>query len=175
MPQLLAQKIKHLRLQHGMTQTELAQHVGLGGHSHIVKVERGQRTISLGLIISLARVFNQPLEYFLRDTIPVDRIDVANTSPSTPLPDPTRVPCVFGTNLHALRLQNGISQTALARRLGLTSRAYISSLEAGDKLPSIDLLIQIADLFMVTTDAILHNGTGVPEAADDGSHRSIRT
>ncbi|HEU5098342.1 MAG TPA: helix-turn-helix transcriptional regulator [Roseiflexaceae bacterium] len=171
MPQLLAQKIKHLRLRHNMTQMELAQRVGLGGHSHIVKVERGQRTISLGLIISMARVFNQPLEYFLRDTIPIDRINLPNTSTPTPLPEPDRVPYAFGTNLHTLRLQHGISQTVLARQLGLTSRAYISSLEAGEKLPSIDLLIQIADLFTVTTDSLLHNRTRVPEAADDGLHK----
>lgn len=65
------------------------------------------------------------------------------------------------------------SQTILARQLGLTSRAYISTLEAGDKLPSIELLIQIADLFTVTTDALLHNETRVSPASEDEANTEL--
>ena len=54
--------------------------------------------------------------------------------------------------------------TALARTLGLENRGYISNLEAGRKLPSISLVLAIADLFGVTTDDLLHR-TVPPEVS----------
>jgi transcriptional regulator with XRE-family HTH domain len=64
---------------------------------------------------------------------------------------------LFGERLRDLRLKRDLSQSELARLLGLAARAYISNLEAGRKMPSLDLAMQIAELFGVTTDYLLRD------------------
>jgi transcriptional regulator with XRE-family HTH domain len=64
----------------------------------------------------------------------------------------------FGNRLRALRLQHQLSQRDLARTLRLASRAYIGGLEADrGKLPSLELVVRMADLFGVTTDDLLRD------------------
>jgi transcriptional regulator with XRE-family HTH domain len=97
----------------------------------------------------------------LRDAVPVegkaetgvDRYHASGTLPGR-----------FGEKVRTLRLEKGLSQRELARNLGLASRAYISNLEAGRKAPSLELVVQIADLFGVTTDYLLRD----PIPAKDG-------
>jgi transcriptional regulator with XRE-family HTH domain len=61
----------------------------------------------------------------------------------------------FGEKLHALRIQRGLTLKELARQLGHVAHGYISELESGKKLPSIELVLRIARLFEVTTDELL--------------------
>jgi transcriptional regulator with XRE-family HTH domain len=68
----------------------------------------------------------------------------------------------FGGKLRVLRLRLEQSQIELANQLGLSSGAYISNLEAGRKLPSLDVVIRIADLFGVTTDMLLRDELSLP-------------
>ena len=60
----------------------------------------------------------------------------------------------FGVRLKYLREQKGLLQNQLAERLGVT-RALISGYETGTKLPSIDMLIKLANSFHVSTDYLL--------------------
>ena len=39
--------------------------------------------------------------------------------------------------------------------MGLTSHGYISELESGKKLPTVDFVLRLARLFDVTTDELL--------------------
>jgi transcriptional regulator with XRE-family HTH domain len=61
----------------------------------------------------------------------------------------------FGEKLHALRIQRGLTLKELARQLGHVAHGYISELESGKKLPSIELVLRIARLFEITTDELL--------------------
>jgi transcriptional regulator with XRE-family HTH domain len=74
---------------------------------------------------------------------------------------PTRLwepmPRLLGEKLRYLRTQSQMTQMALAQSLGLAQQGYISNLEAGRKMPSLDLVIQIADLFGVTADYLLRD------------------
>jgi transcriptional regulator with XRE-family HTH domain len=158
MLRLFGDKLRMLRQQHGLTQLVLAQHVGLAAHTHIGKIETGHDVPSLDLIIRIASVLGVSTDYLLRDTVPVMEAAIeAATVRSATMPVP------FGKKLRVLRLEQAMSQTALARTLGLENRGYISNLEAGRKLPSIDLVLAIADLFGVTTDDLL--ASTVPPAA----------
>ena len=60
----------------------------------------------------------------------------------------------FGLRLKYLREQKGLLQTQLAERLSVT-RALISGYETGIKLPSLDMLIKLAQSFHVSTDYLL--------------------
>jgi len=65
------------------------------------------------------------------------------------------------TQLRAIRLRRGLSQTQLAERTGL-ARPYLSQLEAGIKSGSLDTLKLLAEVLGVTTDDLL--GSSIPDA-----------
>ncbi|MFQ7473780.1 MAG: helix-turn-helix domain-containing protein [Anaerovoracaceae bacterium] len=60
----------------------------------------------------------------------------------------------LGKTLKALRLRNGLTQEQLASKLGLT-KSVISAYETGLRMPSYDILINIAKIFSVSTDFLL--------------------
>ena len=60
----------------------------------------------------------------------------------------------FGNALKTLRLREDMTQAQLAQKLSLT-KSVISAYETGLRLPSYDVLIQIAKIFNVTTDYLL--------------------
>ena len=55
---LFGQKVRLLRQQHDVTQSVLATHLGLSSHSHLVKIEAGQRGTSTVLAVMIADFFN---------------------------------------------------------------------------------------------------------------------
>ncbi len=152
MPQLFGVKLRRARLERQWTQVELAQQLGLAAHVHISKLEVNKDQPSLSLAVRAARILQISMDYLLRDTMPVENLvtsdSVARCNAS--------IEQSFGARLKTLRLQHNLNQRELAEKLGITSRAYIATLEKEqDKLPSIDLVVKIADLFGVTTDYLL--------------------
>jgi transcriptional regulator with XRE-family HTH domain len=61
----------------------------------------------------------------------------------------------FGEKLHLLRVSNGMTLSELASATGLRTHSYISELEAGKKIPTVNFVISIAKIFSVTTDYLL--------------------
>lgn len=59
--------------------------------------------------------------------------------------------------IRQLRLERGINQKDLGNALGV-SKQSVSNWENGNIMPSIDLLVRIADYFGVTTDYLLGRG-----------------
>lgn len=57
-------------------------------------------------------------------------------------------------NLKEIRLAKGLTQKAVADYLGCSSVVY-SRYETGDREPSIDMMMRIADCFEVTLDDIV--------------------
>src|SRR5688500_18134362 len=72
MPTLFAAKLRYLRRGHNVTQVDLADKLGLASHTHVTKLEAGQRTASLNLVLRAADFFDVTTDYLLRDTIPVE-------------------------------------------------------------------------------------------------------
>jgi len=60
----------------------------------------------------------------------------------------------LGERLRALRLEKQITQTEMARRVGIT-KVMISSYELEQRQPSYDVLIKLAAFFGVTSDHLL--------------------
>jgi transcriptional regulator with XRE-family HTH domain len=58
------------------------------------------------------------------------------------------------TALRLIRVFHDLSQTALAQKLNI-SRAYVSEIEHGNKLPSLKIIQQYAKVFGLTTSWIL--------------------
>ncbi|HEX8650197.1 MAG TPA: helix-turn-helix transcriptional regulator [Pyrinomonadaceae bacterium] len=63
----------------------------------------------------------------------------------------------FGEKLRTLRVRHGMTLKELANELGLTAHGYISELEAGKKVPTAELVLNVARLFEVTTDELLRD------------------
>ena len=57
-------------------------------------------------------------------------------------------------NIKHIRLRKGLTQADVAAALGVSSVVY-SRYETGKRQPSIDILIQMADIFGVTVDFLL--------------------
>jgi transcriptional regulator with XRE-family HTH domain len=157
MPRLFSEKLRHLRLQHDLTQTDLAHRLDVARQAYVSNLEAGRKMPSLDLLLRVAVFFEVATDYLLRDTIPVEQVVV---SPVAQLPEGGGSH-LFGQKLRALRLKHGLSQSDLTRRLKLISRASISNLEAGHKTPSPNLVVNIADVFGITTDYLLQDAIPV--------------
>lgn len=65
---------------------------------------------------------------------------------------------MLGGNIRRLRQASGISQVDFARRLGVTKQC-VSNWENDNVVPSVEMLVRIADVFHVSTDALLGRET----------------
>lgn len=61
---------------------------------------------------------------------------------------------LFGNNLKNLRKENGLSQSAIAKRIGVTQQC-VSEWEKGNMEPTLSNLWQLADLFNLSIDALV--------------------
>ena len=57
-------------------------------------------------------------------------------------------------NIKLLRTQRGLSQVEFAKQMGVTKQC-VSNWENDNVLPSIEMLVHIADFFHVSTDYLL--------------------
>jgi transcriptional regulator with XRE-family HTH domain len=99
------------------------------------------------------RVGERNLRCRFRESISVARIE-----------DPAAIPNVLaevGPRLKRLRLRRGVTLTALAARTGI-SKSTLSRLETGQRKPSLELLLPLADAHQVPLDELV----GAPEVGD---------
>lgn len=61
----------------------------------------------------------------------------------------------FGQKLKSLRNQHKMTQTNLAEKLGYLSHSYLSDIEKGKKVPTVELVLSVSRLFDVSTDQLL--------------------
>src|SRR5688500_1075281 len=71
-PKLLPEKLRHVRERLGMSQSEIADAVGVKDRSSISGYERGEREPPLPPLLRYARVSGLSLEYFVDDAIGVE-------------------------------------------------------------------------------------------------------
>jgi DNA-binding XRE family transcriptional regulator len=123
------------------------------------KLRRG-KTISLTLIVEISHVFKVSSDYLLRDPISVSAVEFRKEMQG----DSTAgLASHFGRQLRRLRSEASMSQQTLAAHLGLRNHTHIANLEAGRKLPSIDLVLAVANLFSLSIDALLVQGDSPKE------------
>lgn len=67
----IGEKLKTLRLRHGLTTRQLADHLQTT-HSQISRIENGLRQPTGDLIISVADFFNVSLDQLMRDDLDLD-------------------------------------------------------------------------------------------------------
>lgn len=62
---------------------------------------------------------------------------------------------ILGKRIEFERNKLGLNQIELAKKLNLSSSASISQYESGDRIPSDDIKIKMADLFGCTLDYLM--------------------
>ena len=62
--------------------------------------------------------------------------------------------CELNENIKMLRTNSGLNQVEFAKKLGVTKQC-VSNWENDNVLPSIEMLVRIADFFKVSTDCLL--------------------
>jgi transcriptional regulator with XRE-family HTH domain len=162
MPRQFGEKLQHLRLQHTMTQTELAHQLQLSSHSHVNNLEAGRRAPSIDLVLRVANLFSVTTDYLVREHISTEMVEMRTTIPSTS--DAEELPKRFGSKLRYLRKRRKLTQVELAEALQLRTQAHLSLLESGRSEPSIAFVIQLADFFGVTLDYLLWDEITVEES-----------
>ena len=71
---------------------------------------------------------------------------------------------MLGIRIAILRISKGWSQAELGRQLGVSASA-VGMYEQGRREPSLDLVVQLARVFGVTTDYLLTGATVLSEPA----------
>lgn len=71
-------------------------------------------------------------------------------------------------NLKILRKQMGLTQEAIAEKLGV-SRQAVAKWERGDTMPDIEICIKLADIYGTTVDLLVRNADA-EEHIGDGKH-----
>ena len=77
---------------------------------------------------------------------------------------------LLSTRLKRLRLEAGLTQKELGERVGVT-KVSICCYENGSRLPSLDTLVDLANVFKVDVDYLL--GNDYYQVAEDDSEYSI--
>lgn len=68
----------------------------------------------------------------------------------------------FGQKMLALRKRRRMSLQQLADAFGYTGTAYLSRVETGQRQPSLELAMKMADLFGVTVDLLVRDAIDLP-------------
>jgi transcriptional regulator with XRE-family HTH domain len=66
------EKLRTLRMKHGMTVRELAQALGYTAHSHVGEVERGHQQPSIEFALKVSRLFNVTMDQLTKDELDLD-------------------------------------------------------------------------------------------------------
>lgn len=78
--------------------------------------------------------------------------------------------CLLGEKIKMLRLQQGLSQEELAKRLGVV-RQTVSKWEKELSLPDSDVLIKIAEVFNITVSSLIGEETESVSLKSTAPHR----
>lgn len=128
---LKTNKIKDLRKEHNITQTELANVLGISDRA-VGYYEAGEREPDYRTLSKIASYFNVSIDYLLGMS------ETRNIM----------------TKLEYYRTTAGLSQLELAEKLGM-SQQRISAYELGKRQPDLDTLKLFSDFFGITSDELL--------------------
>jgi transcriptional regulator with XRE-family HTH domain len=79
----------------------------------------------------------------------------------------------IGERIQKYRKEAGMSQEQLGEKLGV-SRQAVSKWETGESLPELDKIIQMAELFGVTTDELLRKTASTEKVETESRERQNR-
>ena len=70
--QRFGEKLRMLREQHGLSLRQFAKALGYSTHTHIARIEWGQKYPPIPLIFKIAEYFDVPIERLMRDDLELE-------------------------------------------------------------------------------------------------------
>lgn len=131
----LAQNLRYLREQKGLSQRECAEIFGISG-SAVAMWEQDQRKPDIEMLVRLAEHFG----------VTLDELVLKDLKPPIPL---------YALNLKYLREKHETTQENMANFLGYRGKQGYSMVETGKSGISIENLEKLADFFGVTLDQMV--------------------
>lgn len=131
----LAQNLRYLREQKGLSQREFSEILGLSS-SAVTMWEQEQRKPDIEMIVRLSEYFDVTLDELVLKEL---------KSPLT----------LYASNIKYLRKRQEITQEDMAVFLGFSGKSSLCAVEAGKSGISIENLEKLADFFGVTLDQMV--------------------
>lgn len=131
----LAQNLRYLREQKGLSQREFSEIFGLSS-SAVTMWEREQRKPDIEMIVRLSEYFD----------VTLDELVLKELKPPLPL---------YALNIKYLRKKKEITQEDMAVFLGFSGKSSLCAVETGKIGISIENLEKLADFFGVTLDQMV--------------------
>lgn len=136
---MIANTLRELRNEHGLTQKEFAEKFGLSD-ARYNQYETGKRTPDIETLTLFANYYGVSLDYITGNT---HERTLTNK-------DFIRV----GKKIKKLRNEFRYTQTQLGEKLGV-GKTTISNYENGNSFPDNEILIKLSQIFNVSTDYLL--------------------
>lgn len=131
----LAQNLRYLREQKGLSQREFSEILGLSS-SAVTMWEQEQRKPDIEMIVRLSEYFD----------VTLDELVLKELRPPLPL---------YASNIKYLRKRQEITQEDMAVFLGFSGKSSLCAVETGKSGISIENLEKLADFFGVTLDQMV--------------------
>lgn len=71
---------------------------------------------------------------------------------------------VLGKRLHDLRIASGLTLQVTAIQLGYKGHGYLSEVESGQKIPTLEFMVKASSLFKVSIDYLVREGIDLQES-----------
>ncbi len=139
----MVKNLRSLRESYGLSRKQLAEIIGLT-EKQLYSYEREQNSSEPTLT-----VLSQLADYF---GVTTDELLGRNASYSPKKNPSTLDLSMFGERIKEYREKNGLSQTTIAEKAGITT-AYLSMVEKGKKIPKIETCIRLLNALNMSADA----------------------
>lgn len=136
------ERIKKLRIQKGLTQTELANDLGMT-QSTVYKYEKGLRKVPMDVLTSFANYFDVTVDELLGKE---DDYDITNSD--------NAIEKNFSHIIKSLRLENDLTKFEVAEHMGLTSEDVLKYENGSSQIP-LSILIKFSSYYNVGIDQLL--------------------
>ena len=141
--EILGKRVRDLRTDANISQTTLAEYLGLG-KTAVSMLETGQRATSVDVLVRLSEYFDVTIDYLVgKSEFP----DYSASEDVIPYP-------YFPIRLKELREEKGLDIFTVAEMVEETPRNY-AGYEEGEVLPRLGVICAIADYFDVSLDYLV--------------------
>lgn len=129
----------------------IAKKLGLNTEFLLKYFENAKITNDINEVIEICHIFDVSIDEYFASEIEASSFE-AKLSANTNIE--MFDPVVFGNNIREFRLNEGMSVTEFAEKLGTTER-IIQYYEAGQRTPRVDMLVDIAITLKVPVSYLL--------------------
>jgi len=161
---MLSIRIYKLRTARGMSQSQLAEQLNFSP-STIGMYEQGRRIPGIDTLVALSKVFHVSLDYLVTGAEFSSTDQLHDCHHSLPLQH-TYTDMILGGSemdraalgqkLREARLKKGYTQQLLAEEAGI-GIMYLSEIERGLKMPSLNSFIQLIEALDISADYVLRD------------------